>query len=199
MQLTQEDFQKAKRISRAIQEYLEMINQDGLRSTDVYDYLSKKRLIEKDRHQGIHFRKFLNRLRKMDLLHLIPQCSYRNTTTDFVEWYFYRVSEKKENLTPEKNSTENKQLHVPALLTTEIDTVIEQTKYQIEELPKLDENSFSYTELETRKLYARAYERWTPKEIKIMNWAYNTFQRIDKVAQLLKRQPSAIERKMKEK
>jgi hypothetical protein len=48
--ITHEDFQRAKRISRAIQEYLELTHENGLRSTGIYPYLAKKGLIEKDRH-----------------------------------------------------------------------------------------------------------------------------------------------------
>ncbi|GGX33825.1 hypothetical protein [Aquimarina muelleri] len=198
MDLSHDDFQKARRISRYIQEYLEMLNQDGLRSTDIYPYLAKKGIIEKDKHQGIHFRKFLHKLKKMELLNLIPQCSYRNTTTDFVEWYFYRVSDNNESAANEDNSSENKKLHIPILSELEIDTLIEKAKPHVEKLPKRDESEFSYTELETRKLYPRAYEKWTEKEIEIMTRAYNKFQKIDKVAQLLKRQPSVVTKKINE-
>ncbi len=198
MDLSHDDFQKARRISRHIQEYLEMLNQDGLRSTDVYSYLAKKGIVEKDKHQGIHFRKFLHKLKKMGLLNLIPQCTYRNTTTDFVEWYFYRVSDNKESIIHENNSSENRKLHIPVLLESEIDALIEKAKPHIENLPKRNESEFSYTELETRKLYPRAYEKWTKREMEIMTKAYKKFQKMDKVAQLLKRQPSVVSKKLNE-
>jgi len=90
MQLTQSEFQKARRISRAIQKHLEMIDKDGLRSTDLYPVLARKGLVLKDRHNRLYFRKYLLRLKNNNLLHLIPQCQYRTTTTEFLEWYFYR-------------------------------------------------------------------------------------------------------------
>lgn len=92
MQLSQEEFQKARRISRAIQEYLEKINQDGLRSTDIYPILARKGLIQKDRHNGLYFRRFLRKLKKNNLLSLIPQCQYRTTQSEFLMWYFYRCN-----------------------------------------------------------------------------------------------------------
>ncbi len=91
MQLNQADFQKARRISRAIQEYLEIINEDGLRSTDVYPVLARKGLVPTDRHKGLYLRKFLRKLKENNLLSLIPQCQYKTTQTEFLEWYFYRV------------------------------------------------------------------------------------------------------------
>jgi hypothetical protein len=42
MNLTHEEFQKARRISRAIQDHLEQINRDDIRSTDLYPILAKK-------------------------------------------------------------------------------------------------------------------------------------------------------------
>ena len=78
MEINHEDFQKARRISREVQRYLEEINEDGLRSTDIYPILAKKGLIEKDRHNGLHFRRFLRKLKDNDLLKLIPQCHARN-------------------------------------------------------------------------------------------------------------------------
>ena len=78
MEINHEDFQKARRISREVLRYLEEIIEDGLRSTDIYPILAKKGLIEKDRHNGLHFRRFLRKLKDNDLLKLIPQCHARN-------------------------------------------------------------------------------------------------------------------------
>ncbi|MFT5914610.1 MAG: hypothetical protein ACJAWV_001458 [Flammeovirgaceae bacterium] len=56
MSVTHEDYQKALRISRAIQTHLEQVNQDGLRNTDIYPTLARKKLVEKDKFGGLHFR-----------------------------------------------------------------------------------------------------------------------------------------------
>jgi len=71
MGITHEDFQKARRISKAIQEYIETTHQQGIRSTDIYPYLAKQGLIQKDRHNGLHLRRFLKKLKNNNLLHLI--------------------------------------------------------------------------------------------------------------------------------
>ena len=77
MTFTQEDYQKAKRISEAIQLFLLETGKTEIRSTDVYERLARKGLVEKDRHDGLHFRKFLQKLKDERLLHLIPQCTLR--------------------------------------------------------------------------------------------------------------------------
>ena len=150
MGITHEDFQKARRISRAIQEYLETTHQQGIRSTDIYPYLAKKGLIQKDRYNGFFLRQFLNKLKKYNLLHLIPQCTCSPSfDSEFSEWYFYKAD--------------------PDLHERKIDDEF------------------------TRQNYPRAYEYWTDREIEIMKRAYNKFKRIDKVADLLERQPNVIE------
>ncbi|WP_431213582.1 hypothetical protein ACQ86N_01280 [Puia sp. P3] len=74
MMITQEDFQQARRISAAIQEFLFQTGLKNARSTDVYKTLARRGLIEKDRHRGLHFRKFLSRLKEANvLMKLIPQ------------------------------------------------------------------------------------------------------------------------------
>jgi hypothetical protein len=196
MEINYEDFQKARRISREIQRYLEEINEDGLRSTDIYPILAKKGLIEKDRHNGLHFRKFLRKLKDNDLLKLIPQCQYRYTKTEFLEWYFYRskVSTMKEILPAD----EERKLIVPEITEKEINDIIESEKYNINDLPKRDTSTFTPQMFEIRQEYPRAYEIWTEKEVEIMQRAFIEFKRIDKVAELLKRQPSVIKRKLED-
>ncbi|ALO17381.1 hypothetical protein L21SP5_03786 [Salinivirga cyanobacteriivorans] len=195
MDISHEDFQRAKRISRAIQEYLELTNQDGLRSTDIYPVLAKKGLIEKDRHNGLHFRKFLRKLKDNNLLKsLIPQCEYRHTKTEFLEWYFYRSIVKTSD---EINSTtERKKLIVPETAEEEINELIEKAKKHIAKLPKRDTSEFTPQMNEIRNNYPRAYEIWTEREIEIMIRAYNKFKRIDKVAELLQRQPSVVKERI---
>jgi hypothetical protein len=86
MKFSQENFQKTKRISDAIQQFLLQTGLKNARSTDVYDVLARKGLIEKDRHRGLHFRNFLRQLKDANLLHLIPQCS-SNPGTRGNKWY----------------------------------------------------------------------------------------------------------------
>jgi hypothetical protein len=112
MELTQELFQKCRRISAAIQEFLLQTGMVNARSTDLYDFLVRKNLVEKDRHNGLHFRAFLRELKESNLLHLIKQCSFVENEKS-VEWYFNPVSPtlKSENIDKKKAQ----KLHQPAM------------------------------------------------------------------------------------
>jgi hypothetical protein len=200
MAITHEDIQKAKRISRAIQEYLEMSNTEGIRSTDIYPYLAKKGLIEKDQHNGIHLRRFLIKLKNHNLLNLIPQCTCNpGINNEFNEWHFYK-SKSTPNLLRSASEVlqEATLVLVPALTDSEINEAIMGEKSKIELLPKRRDMNFTPVELETRANYPRAYEYWSDKEYEIMISAYKRFKKIDKVAELLDRQPSVVERKLRE-
>ncbi len=195
MDISHEDFQKAKRISRAIQEYLESINQDGLRSTDIYPILARKGLIEKDRNNGLHLRKFLKKLKESNMLKsLIPQCEFRTTKTEFLEWYFYRS--KVDSSITISYSAERKKLIAPEISEDEINELIEKTRHHVSKLPKSDSSVFTPQMIEIRNNYPRAFKNWTEREIEIMLRAYNKFKRIDKVAELLQRQPSVIKKRI---
>ena len=193
--ITHEEFQKARRISRAIQEYLEQINDDDLRSTDLYPILARKKLIEKDKQNGAHFRKFLKKLKNNNLLKLIPQCKikYSEKNTKFIEWHFYRVNT---DIQSKEQNSQSQNIIVPKLPEDEINELIDKAKPHIEKLPKKDLSKFTLPQLETRKMYSRAYENWTERETEIMNRAYNKVGRVDKVAELLERQPSVIRKRL---
>lgn len=195
--ITPEEFQKARRISRAIQEYLDSAIQRDVRSTDIYDYLARKNLIEKDRHKGIHFRKFLDKLKKYSYLKLIPQCSCVESKNGFNEWHFHSVSKERQELDDIKVSNVNKNIE-PMISEKEVDALIEMNKEAIDKLPKRNTDNFTHIQIETRKNYTRAYEYWSEKEIEIMRKTYLIFKRIDKVAELLRRQPSAVQTKINE-
>ena len=194
MEISHEDLQKAIRISKAIQRHLELVNEDGLRSTDIYPILAQKGLIEKDRHNGLHFRKFLKKLKENNLLNLIPQCQYRTTTTESLEWHFYR---SKVDLSKNTfSSGKRKNIIVPKTTEEEINELIDKARDHISSLPKRDNSIFTPQMIEIRENYPRAYEIWTEREIEIMLRAYKKFNRVDKVAELLERQPSVVKRKI---
>ena len=198
MDISHEDFQRARRISRAVQDYLNAINRDGLRSTDVYPYLARQGLVEKDRHQGVHFRKFLRKLKDCNALQLIPQCTYRPTAHHAVEWYFYRVSDDSQQ--PQQSDLGvASAVRVPIISEEEADRLIALARPHVEALPKqADTDNYTPQQLATRKNYPRAYERWTPREIEIMTRAFRKFGSVDKVATLLERQPSIVKRRLRE-
>jgi len=129
--ITNENFQKARRISRAIQEYLEFTGNNGARSTDVYDFLANKGVIEKDSHQGVHFRKFLKRLKDNDLLKLIPQCSYSYSSNGMHEWYFHK---SKKVIATNKSTSEQSlshRAHFPSISESEINELIEKLNHTL--------------------------------------------------------------------
>ena len=199
MNLSHEEFQKARRIGRAIQTYLEEINDDDLRSTDLYPILARKKLIEKDKGNGVHFRRFLRKLKDNNLLYLIPQCKfkYSERNPSHIEWHFYRV--KKDIAQFENNNmVPLDKIITPKISEEEINELIKKAKPHIQKLPKRNIDAFTYPQVETRKLYSRAYEYWTDREIEIMCRAYKKFERIDKVAELLERQPSIVEIRLRQ-
>ena len=195
MNITHEEFQKARRISRAIQEHLEDINDDNLRSTDLYPILARKKLVERDKYNGIHFRRFLKKLKDNNLLKLIPQCKfkYNESKPEFIDWHFYRV--KKAGL-DNSNTGEVQKIITPKLPEDDINQLIKKAKPHIEKLPKKDLEKFTPSQLETKRMYGRAYEKWTDREVEIMTRAYNKFGRIDKVAELLDRQPNVVKKRL---
>lgn len=93
--ITQEDYQRATRISRAIQDYFRMVLNSKARSQEIYEHLTKQNLIEKDENNGLHFRRFLIKLKDNNLLHLIPQCKWQPIRNGGSEWYFYKITDKK--------------------------------------------------------------------------------------------------------
>ena len=111
MALTNEEKMKAIRISRALEEYLKMTGKTNMRSTEVYEYLARKGLVERDRHQGVYFRKFLNKLKRENALDLIPQCTAIDKDDRFTDWYFHAAPDKMPKTIIVKQSTEERKLY----------------------------------------------------------------------------------------
>ncbi len=199
MHSEQEDFQKARKIARAIQDYFRQVLSNHARSTDLYPYLARLNLVEKDRHQGIHFREFLSRLKTKGLLKLIPQCKCEEFPNRKYEWHFRKMSDdefnKLTNPTPSKQATKT---HTPALPMEEINRLIAASQNAIDKLPKTDDSNFTVQQQEIRKTYSRAYEIWTPTEDNYLLRASNKFNNIDKIGELLRRQPSAVKLRLRE-
>ena len=193
MKFSQEDFQKTKRISDAIQQFLLQTGLKNARSTDVYDVLARKGLIEKDRHQGLHFRNFLRQLKDANLLHLIPQCS-SNPGTRGSEWYFNAVS----NI-PNKSAAIKKQAtvhHRPAMSKDEIALLIMEESENVEKLPVRTDKKYTIQEQEIKQNYPRAYEIWTSEEYEILKKVFIQCKNVEAVALLLKRQPHIVKEKI---
>lgn len=157
MKLTNDDISRALKISRAIQDYFDNDPfQKVLRSTDAYDLLVKKNLVEVDRHSGYKLRAFLHKLKDNDALRrLIPQCRAEDTRGNFTNWYFESAKNK---TVAHGNLIPMSQIDRPQTLN------IDDIKLEIQKLPKRDPIGLTLIELETRKKYPRAYEFWSVKE-----------------------------------
>lgn len=97
MKLKKGEVKKALNISKTIQHYIDMTGDTNLRSTDVFPELVRKGIFEPDRHNGIHFRRFLYKLEKSgELKTLIPQCAQVKPINGqiFSEWYFHCAKDK---------------------------------------------------------------------------------------------------------
>jgi hypothetical protein len=200
MNLAHEDFQKAIRISNAIQDYFKInFNKNKVRSTDIYEYLSKCNLIEKDRHNGLLFREFLRKLKQAGVLSLIPQCECISYQSKNYEWHFLRMSDEKLQAMRSKNLGKKADVvHLPKMKEEGIDMLLNIERFKVERLPKRDDCEFTPQQLEIRKNYYRAYEYWSEKEIVIMKHFFLATQNIYKVADLLCRQPHIVREKLEE-
>lgn len=191
MPISFSDTTLALRISHAIQEYFDRERIVGpLRSNEVYEILARQGLIERDRHQGIKFREFLHRLRKENQLYLIPQCRVEETRGNQVNWFFESTPGKVPSgrkLVPLAQAVQKKTLDLEAV------------RQEVEKLPRRDTSDFGVVELETRKNYPRAYEYWSPKEEELLKQVYAEIQDPMELSRLFKRQPSAIENRIKSK
>lgn len=198
MSLTHEEIQKARRISRAIQEYLLSTGQKDARTPDIYISLVRRGLIEADRHNGLYLRRFLNKLKYERMLKLIPQCVHSLSPSGQNEWHFYLASEDRAELSDIRATGDNSQKHyAPRLSQDEIDQLIAKEAPLVDSLPKRTNPNFTSQELEIRKNYPRAYEPWTTTEIDIMKRVFKQSNNIEAVAALLRRQPHIVKEKLK--
>ena len=62
---------------------------------------------------------------------------------------------------------------------------------------KKPSSSFNFNERNIRKLYPRAYEIWSARELEVLKVVWKIFLKVEKVSKLLKRQPSAVEYRLK--
>ena len=189
--ITNDDIMQAIKISQTLQEYFDKnyVADGKLRSTDAYEILVKKNVVEKDRHNGIKFREFLKKLKKNNQLYLIPQCDPEKTSGSSTNWFFYSArgkTIKAKNLVPINQ--------VGKVISIDMNRI----KNEINELPKRDTAKFTHIQIETREKYARAYEIWTPNEEKLLLEVVKEITDCFKLSELFQRQPSAIQNRLKD-
>lgn len=189
--ITSTDIQQAIRISQALQEYFDKTREfKALRTTEAYEILLKKGLVEKDRHGGIKFRGFLSLLKANNALNLIPQCRTEATQGKTTNWFFESAPNK---------TISAKQLKPVSEVGKTSSLNLEKINERIKELPKRDASKFLPQELDTRKNYPRAYEFWTNVEEKLLLEVVIEIKDPFELSKLFKRQPSAIKDRLKKK
>jgi hypothetical protein len=94
MSLTSAEIQQALRISKAIEAHLENTRSVNVRSEDLYSILADLKLVERDLQQGHHFRLFLKKLVKENMLNLIPQCHAMAKSGGKFDFTFNRAGDR---------------------------------------------------------------------------------------------------------
>ena len=94
MPLTPAEIQQALRINKAIQEHLENTGTVNVNSTELYGILADRQLVERDHEKGKHFRAFLTKLVKANMLNLIPQCRAMPRSGGKYDWTFNRAADR---------------------------------------------------------------------------------------------------------
>ncbi len=94
MSITPAEIQQALRISKSIERYLSKGQAVNVRSEDLYPMLAADGLVERDHEKGRHFRAFLVKLVKANMLNLIPQCKAFPRKGGKYDWSFNRASDR---------------------------------------------------------------------------------------------------------
>lgn len=188
MSLTDDDKIRAIRISQALQEFFDKSPFDKvLRSSQAYDELLKKNLVERDRHGGIKFRDFLKKLLRHNSLDLIPQLRIEKNGDNWINWFFESAPSKTikaRNLRP---------ISKPIVKPT-ID--LQLIKDELAQMVKRDDRDFDFAQLGTRKNYPRAYEYWTKREEDLLREVVKEITDPFELSKIFSRQPSAIQTRL---
>ncbi len=94
MSITPAEIQQALRISKAIEQHLTDGHAVNVRSEELYDMLASRGLVERDHEKGKHFRAFMVKLVKTNMLNLIPQCKAFPRSGGKYDWSFNRAADR---------------------------------------------------------------------------------------------------------
>jgi hypothetical protein len=111
MPLTPAEIQQALRISRAIEQHLENHRNVNVRSEELYPVLADNNLVERDHEKGKHFRAFLLKLTKANMLNLIPQCKAHPRAGGKYDWTFNRAKDRMPARKPAAVPSPAKEVH----------------------------------------------------------------------------------------
>ena len=185
--ISHEEKSRAIKISQALELFFEENRGTlELRSTDAYEVLVTKNLVERDRFKGFFFREFLKKLNRAGALGFIPQCRLVGG-----EWHFRSAGKRAlapGNLrpvdAPPAPKIQAEKLHEICLA--------------VEKLQKRDTGGLTFLELEKRKLYHRAYEYWSKVEENLLLEAAQMGLGMQELSRIFGRQPSVLETRLKE-
>lgn len=187
--ITNDDMIQAVKISQTLQEYFDKNHAGEICLPEAYDILVKKNVVEKDRHNGIKFRQFLDHLERHNALNLIPQCRAEENKFNSVNWFFTTAAGK---------TIRAKNLKPIALAGKVLTIDMDEVKSKINAFPKRDTSKFTHIEIETRERYKRAYEYWTIKEEELLIEIVKDITDAYKLGEIFQRQPSAIKTRLKD-
>jgi hypothetical protein len=188
--ITNDDIMQAIKISQTLQEYFDKSNAGmTLRSTDAYELLVNKNVVERDRHNGIKFREFLAHLKRNNALNHIPQCRTEDTGGNTTHWFFETAPGK---------TIRARNLKPLALAGKVLTIDMAEVKSKINTFPKCDISKFTHIQFETREKYKRAYEFWTSSEEQLLIEVVKEITDVFKLSELFDRQPSAIKNRLKD-
>lgn len=188
--ITLAEKQRALKISSALQLFFDQNpGMAILRSTDAYEVLVTKGLVERDRHHGIKFREFLHKLKNSNALAFLPQCRAESGSGTNTVWIFQSAP---------KSTITGKNLTTPEALNKSVELDVAALKKAIDLLPKRKDSDFDFVASETRKIYPRAYEYWSEREKELLKEAGSHTEDSFKLSDIFGRQPSAIEGKLKD-
>lgn len=177
-------------ISNALQNFFDQNpGTHTLRSHDAYDILAKKGLVERDRHHGIKFREFLNKVKVANAMVFIPQCRPEPGNGNQTNWIFQSAPGKTIRI---------KNLKMDPAVPPVDETKLSEIKYEVDSLRKRNTEDFDFIQLDTRKNYPRAYEYWSSKEEELLLMASELTDDSFKLSKIFGRQPSVLEKKIKE-
>ncbi|MBK6840060.1 MAG: hypothetical protein IPG90_18735 [Bacteroidetes bacterium] len=161
----------------------------------------KKGFDSKRSPPGIHFRRFLHKLTEHNLLKLIPQCKNKRISDKQMEWFFYPISIDSQNINhvpkPDDSIREVIYVHVPKMSEEEMNNRIGLLRPLVDQFPKRTFSNLDPATEFSRKHYARSSEYWSKEEDDLLNSAFEEFGNVNKVAQLLLRQPNSVELRLK--
>lgn len=186
--ITQNEKRICIEISNALQTFFDQNpGTSTLRSDDAYEILAKKGLVERDRHRGIKFREFLNKVKEASAMVFIPQCRPEPGNGRSTNWIFQSAPSK---------TIKIKNLKMNPPIPPVDETKLSEIKYEIDSLRKRNTEDFDFIQLDTRKNYPRAYEYWSTKEEELLLMASELTDDSFKLSNIFGRQPSVLEKKI---